>query len=108
MVKLTIDGKSVSTPEGSTILEAARQLGIHIPTLCWLEKISTTGACRICAVEIEGIDRPMTACNTPVKEGIVVTTQSEKLTKIRKQIMELILVNHPLDCPVCDAGASAS
>jgi len=104
MVKLTIDGKSVSTPEGSTILEAARQLGIHIPTLCWLEKISTTGACRICAVEIEGIDRPMTACNTPVKEGIVVTTQSEKLTKIRKQIMELILVNHPLDCPVCDAG----
>lgn len=104
MVKLTIDGKSVSTPEGSTILEAARQLGIHIPTLCWLEKISTTGACRICAVEIEGVDRPMTACNTPVKEGIVVTTQSEKLTRIRKKIMELILVNHPLDCPVCDAG----
>lgn len=104
MVKLTIDGKSVSVPEGSTILEAAREVDIHIPTLCWLEKVSTTGACRICAVEIEGVDRPMTACNTPVKEGIVVTTQSEKLTRIRKQIMELILVNHPLDCPVCDAG----
>ncbi len=104
MVNLTIDGKSTSVPKGSTILEAARQLNIHIPTLCWLKKISTTGACRICAVEIAGVDRPMTACNTPVKEGIVVTTQSEALTKARKQIMELILLNHPLDCPVCDAG----
>ena len=104
MVNLTIDGKSVSVPKDTTILEAARQVDIHIPTLCWLEKVSTTGACRICAVEIEGVDRTMTACNTPVKEGINVTTQSEKLTRIRKQIMELILVNHPLDCPVCDAG----
>ncbi|MBD1400779.1 molybdopterin-dependent oxidoreductase [Pelovirga terrestris] len=104
MVNLTIDGKSVSVPNGATILDAARQLNIHIPTLCWLKKISTTGACRICAVEIAGVDRPMTACNTPVKEGIVVTTQSEALTKARKQIMELILLNHPLDCPVCDAG----
>ncbi|MDX2478889.1 MAG: molybdopterin-dependent oxidoreductase [Desulfuromusa sp.] len=104
MVNLTIDGKSVSVPKETTILEAARQLDIHIPTLCWLEKVSTTGACRICAVEIEGVDRPMTAWNTPVKEGINVTTQSEKLTRTRKQIMELILVNHPLDCPVCDAG----
>ena len=104
MVNLTIDGKSVSVPENTTILEAARQVDIHIPTLCWLEKVSTTGACRVCAVEIEGVDRPMTACNTPVKEGINVTTQSEKLARSRKQIMELILVNHPLDCPVCDAG----
>ncbi len=104
MVNLTIDGKSVSVPKDTTILEAARQVDIRIPTLCWLEKISPTGACRICAVEIEGVDRPMTACNTPVKEGINVTTQSEKLTRSRKQIMELILVNHPLDCPVCDAG----
>ena len=104
MVSLTIDGKSVSVPKGKTILEAAQQLDIQIPTLCWLQKVSPTGACRICAVEIEGVDRTMTACNTPVKEAIVVTTQSEKLTRIRKQVMELILVNHPLDCPVCDAG----
>ncbi len=104
MVNLTIDGKAISVPKGTTILEAARKLDIHIPTLCWLEKVSTTGACRICAVEIEGVERPMTACNTPVKEGINVTTQSERLTRTRKQIMELILVNHPLDCPVCDAG----
>src|SRR5512133_1747120 len=104
MVSLTIDGKNISVAPGTTILEAASQLGIKIPTLCWLQKVSPTGACRICAVEIEGVDRPMTACNTPVKEGIVVTTQTEKLIAIRKKIMELMLVNHPLDCPVCDAA----
>jgi len=104
MVSLTIDGKNTSVLPGATILEAAQGLGIKIPTLCWLQKVSPTGACRICAVEVEGVDRPMTACNTPVKEGIVVTTQSEKLTAIRKKIMELMLVNHPLDCPICDAG----
>lgn len=104
MVSLTIDGKEVTVAKGATILDAAEQLGISIPTLCWLKKVSPTGACRVCAVEVEGVDRPMTACNTPVKEGIRVTTQSEKLAKIRQKIMELLLVNHPLDCPVCDAG----
>ena len=104
MVSLTIDGKNISVAPGTTILAAAAELGIKIPTLCWLQKVSPTGACRICAVEVEGVDRNMTACNTPVKEGIVVTTQSEKLTMARKKIMELMLVNHPLDCPVCDAG----
>jgi formate dehydrogenase alpha subunit len=104
MVSLTIDGKNISVAPGTTILDAAAQVGIKIPTLCWLQKVSPTGACRICAVEIEGVDRTMTACNTPVKEGIVVTTQSDRLTSIRKKIMELMLVNHPLDCPVCDAG----
>jgi formate dehydrogenase alpha subunit len=104
MVSLTIDGKNVTVPEGTTILDAASKIGIAIPTLCWLQKISPTGACRVCAVEIEGIDRTMTACNTPVKEGIKVVTQSEQLTAIRTNIMELMLVNHPLDCPVCDAA----
>jgi formate dehydrogenase alpha subunit len=104
MVSLTIDGEKTSVEPGTTILAAAQGIGIKIPTLCWLQKVSPTGACRICEVEVEGVDRPMTACNTPVKEGIVVTTQSEKLSAIRKKIMELLLVNHPLDCPVCDAG----
>lgn len=104
MVTLTIDGKTTSVPAGTTILEAARQVGITIPTLCWLEKVSPTGACRICVVEVEGVAKPQTACNTPVKEGIVVTTRTEKLRAIRKQVVELLLVNHPLDCPVCDAG----
>ncbi len=103
-ITLTIDGQDVQVPGGATILEAARKLGIKIPTLCWLEKISTTGACRVCAVHVEGVARPMTACNTPVKEGIKVTTQSPELEKIRKKTMELMLVNHPLDCPVCDAA----
>lgn len=103
-ISLTIDGTDVQVPAGTTILDAARKLGIKIPTLCWLEKISTTGACRVCAVHVEGVERPMTACNTPVKEGIKVTTQSPELEKIRKKTMELMLVNHPLDCPVCDAA----
>jgi len=104
MVSLTIDGKGVTVPKGTTILDAAASVGVTIPTLCWLQKVSPTGACRVCAVEVEGVDRTMTACNTPVKEGIVVTTQSENLTEIRRKIMELMLVNHPLDCPVCDAA----
>jgi formate dehydrogenase alpha subunit len=104
MVNLSIDGKSVTVPRGTTILDAAAQLNIRIPTLCWLQKVSPTGACRLCAVEIEGVDRPMTACNTPVKEGISVTTQSERIAAIRRKVLELLLVNHPLDCPVCDAG----
>ncbi|MCM0080071.1 NADH-quinone oxidoreductase subunit NuoG [Geomonas sp. Red32] len=104
MVSLTIDGKSVQVEKGTTILEAAATVGIKIPTLCWLKKVSPTGACRVCAVEVEGVDRTMTACNTPVKEGIKVTTDTPALKEARKKIMELMLVNHPLDCPVCDAG----
>ena len=76
MINLTINGTPIQVEEGRTILEAANGAKIRIPTLCWLEKVSPTGACRVCAVEVEGVDRTMTACNTPVKEGIVVTTQS--------------------------------
>ena len=108
MVTLTIDGRDVTVAENSTILDAATQLGIRIPTLCFLKKVSPTGACRICAVEIEGVGRPMTACNTPVKEGIRVTTRSEQLNLIRRKMVELLLVNHPLDCPVCDAGGECA
>lgn len=104
MVNLKIDGRDVEINKGATILAAAEKIGIKIPTLCYLKKISPTGACRICVVEIEGAAKPMTACNTPATEGMVVTTQTEKLQKIRQQVMQLMLVNHPLDCPVCDAG----
>jgi len=103
-ITLTINGKQVTVPAGATILEAATELGIKIPTLCWLKKVSTTGACRICIVKIEGVDRFMTACNTPVKEGIIVTTSTPELESARKKTVELLLVNHPLDCPVCDAA----
>ena len=101
---LTIDGKQVTVPVGATILEAAAELGIRIPTLCWLKKVSTTGACRICVVKVEGVERFMTACNTPVKDGITVTTTSAELESARKKTLELMLVNHPLDCPICDAA----
>ncbi|MDD2898495.1 MAG: molybdopterin-dependent oxidoreductase [Desulfuromonadaceae bacterium] len=101
---VTIDGAQVTVPVGTTILEAAAELGIKIPTLCWLKKVSTTGACRICVVKVEGVERFMTACNTPVKDGITVTTTSPELEAARKKTLELMLVNHPLDCPICDAA----
>jgi formate dehydrogenase alpha subunit len=104
MINLKIDGKDVQIASGATILDAAETIGIKIPTLCYLKKVSPTGACRICAVEVEGADKTMTACNTRAVDGMVVTTQSERLATIRRQIVELLLVNHPLDCPVCDAG----
>jgi len=104
MVNLKIDGKTAQVPKGATILDAATAVGVRIPTLCFLQKVSPTGACRICVVEIEGVEKPMTACNTPAVEGISVITQSERLAVIRRQVVELLLVNHPLDCPVCDAG----
>ncbi|MDD2734336.1 MAG: molybdopterin-dependent oxidoreductase [Desulfuromonadaceae bacterium] len=101
---VTIDGTQVTVPAGTTILEAAAQIGIKIPTLCWLKKISTTGACRVCIVKVEGVERFMTACNTPVKDGITVITTSPELESARKKTLELMLVNHPLDCPICDAA----
>jgi formate dehydrogenase alpha subunit len=101
---VTIDGTQVTVPVGTTILEAAAQIDIKIPTLCWLKKISTTGACRVCVVKVEGVERFMTACNTPVKDGITVITTSPELEAARKKTLELMLVNHPLDCPICDAA----
>ena len=101
---VTIDGRQITVPVGATILEAALELDIRIPTLCWLKKVSTTGACRICVVKVDGVDRFMTACNTPVKDGITVTTNSPELETARKKTLELMLVNHPLDCPICDAA----
>jgi formate dehydrogenase alpha subunit len=101
---VTIDGTQITVPVGTTILDAAAGLGIKIPTLCWLKKVSTTGACRVCVVKVEGVERFMTACNTPVKDGISVITTSPELASARKKTLELMLVNHPLDCPICDAA----
>ena len=103
-ITLKIDGKEVQIAAGATILEAAEKLSIKIPTLCYLQKISPTGACRVCVVEVAGADKTVTACNTRAVDGMEITTQSEKLGAIRRQVVELLLVNHPLDCPVCDAG----
>ena len=104
MVKLTIDGKEITTSQEKTILEAATENGISIPTLCFHRKLSTLGSCRMCLVEIKGAEKPMTACTTPVVDGIVVHTKTERVEKMRREALQLMLVNHPLDCPVCDAG----
>jgi formate dehydrogenase alpha subunit len=108
MVSLTIDGKEVVAEEGTTILKAAKSVGIDIPTLCYHERLNPIGSCRMCVVEIEGLPHPMTACNTPVVEGIKVTTASGRLLRMREETLKLILVNHPLDCPICDKGGECT
>lgn len=104
MIRLTIDGKEVVTEEGRTILEAARENGIYIPTFCFHEKLLPIGSCRLCLVDVDGYDKPMTSCTTPALDGIKVTTQSDQLFKMRQQFLQLILTSHPLDCPQCDKG----
>ena len=101
MIKLMIDGKEIQSPEGSNLIDAAETAGIHIPNLCYLKGMPGIGACRLCLVEIEGSKAPMIACNTKVKEGIVVNTKSEKIQETRKFVIDLILSMHPLDCMTC-------
>ena len=100
-VKLQIDGKDVKVPEGMKIIEAAEQAGIHIPNLCYLKGMKGIGACRLCLVEVEGLKAPVIACNTKVKEGMVIHTKTEKVEEIRKFVIDLILSMHPLDCMTC-------
>jgi NADH-quinone oxidoreductase subunit G len=104
LVTLTIDGQSVSVPPGTTILEAARGAGIDIPTLCYHAKLSKLGACRLCLVEVERMKAPQTACTTAVRPEMVVRTNTPDILKARRGMLEFLLTNHPLDCPVCDAG----
>ncbi|MBI5569749.1 MAG: molybdopterin-dependent oxidoreductase [Desulfomonile tiedjei] len=104
MPVLIIDEVEVTAPEGATILEAAKKAGIWIPTLCYYPKISPSDSCRMCVVEIEGISRPMTSCNTIVAEGMHVRTDTPRLRSIRDEVMRLVLMDHPLDCPTCPAA----
>ena len=108
MVNLTINKQHVCVPEGTTILEAARQIGIKIPTLCFLKEINEIGACRVCMVEIAGISRLVTACNTPVTEGMEVITNSARVREARKTNVELILSQHHTDCPTCVRSGNCS
>lgn len=101
MINCAIDGKKISVAEGSTILEAARQNGIEIPTLCHLKGINEIGSCRICMVEVEGLDHLIASCKTPVTEGAVIKTESERLSSYRKEMLKLILSNHVVDCLNC-------
>jgi NADH-quinone oxidoreductase subunit G len=104
-VSLTIDGHKITVPAGTLIVEAAKTVGIEIPVFCYHHKLDPVGACRLCLVDFTpGPPRPQTACTTPVAEGMVVRTQSAMAVQARADILEFELVNHPLDCPVCDKG----
>jgi NADH-quinone oxidoreductase subunit G len=104
MPKLTINGREVEVPAGSTVLQAAQALGIEIPVFCYHERLSIAGNCRMCLVEQEKAPKPIAACAMPVADGMVIHTESEKARKARKGVMEFLLINHPLDCPICDQG----
>jgi NADH dehydrogenase/NADH:ubiquinone oxidoreductase subunit G len=101
LVKLQIDGKEVKAPAGMNLIDAAQLADIHIPNLCYLKGMKGVGACRLCLVEVEGMKAPVIACNTKVKEGMVVSTQTEKVRDIRRFVLDLILSIHPLDCMTC-------
>jgi NADH-quinone oxidoreductase subunit G len=103
-VTLTVDGKKLTAPAGSLLIDACKNAGIEVPSFCYYPGLSLQGACRMCVVKIEKMPKLQTACTTVVAEGMVVTTDSDEVRQSRKAMLELLLGNHPLDCPVCDAG----
>ena len=103
-VNLTVDDKKITVPGGTLLIEACKSTGVEVPSFCYYPGLSLQGACRMCLVEIEKMPKLQTACTTTVGQGMVVTTESDKIKQARKSMLELLLANHPLDCPVCDAG----
>lgn len=104
MVELTIDGKTVEVPEGSMVMHAAHKLGVYVPHFCYHKKLSIAANCRMCLVEVEKAPKALPACATPATNGMVVHTCSERAVAAQKSVMEFLLINHPLDCPICDQG----
>ncbi|MEE8188863.1 MAG: NADH-quinone oxidoreductase subunit NuoG [Kiloniellales bacterium] len=104
MPKLTIDGKEIEVPAGITLLQACELAGAEIPRFCYHERLSVAGNCRMCLVEMERSPKPIASCAMPVGDGMVIRTDSELVKKARKGVMEFLLINHPLDCPICDQG----
>jgi NADH-quinone oxidoreductase subunit G len=104
MINIEIDGKPVQAERNTTVMDAAHKLGVYIPHFCYHKKLSIAANCRMCLVEIEKAPKPMPACATPVAEGMKVRTHSEMAVKAQKGVMEFLLINHPLDCPICDQG----
>jgi len=103
-VNLTVDGKKLTAPAGTLLIEACKSVGIEVPSFCYYPNLSLQGACRMCLVKIEKMPKLQTACTTVVGEGMIVTTDSPEVKQARKSMIEMLLGNHPLDCPVCDAG----
>ena len=104
MIEIELDGKKVDITEGSMIMHAAEKAGTYIPHFCYHKKLSIAANCRMCLVDVEKAPKPMPACATPVTQGMIVRTKSEKAIKAQKSVMEFLLINHPLDCPICDQG----
>ncbi len=104
MITLTIDGQSVTVPKGTTVYTAAQQLKVDIPVFCYLDRMPPFGACRMCLVEVEKSPKLLTSCTLEATEGMNVRTQSDPALQGRKEVLELLLINHPLDCPICDKG----
>ncbi len=104
MPKLVIDGAEVEVAPGTTVLQACQALGIEIPHFCFHERLSIAGNCRMCLVEMEKSPKPIASCAMPVADGMVIHTNSPKARKARHGVMEFLLINHPLDCPICDQG----
>jgi NADH-quinone oxidoreductase subunit G len=103
-VTLTVDGKKITAPAGTLLIEACKSAGIEVPSFCYYPNLSLQGACRMCLVKIEKMPKLQTACTTVISEGMVVISDNEEVRQARKSMVELLLGNHPLDCPVCDAG----
>ena len=104
MVEIELDGKKVEVLEGSMVMHAAEKAGTYIPHFCYHKKLSIAANCRMCLVDVEKAPKPMPACATPVTQGMVVHTKSDKAIKAQQSVMEFLLINHPLDCPICDQG----
>jgi NADH-quinone oxidoreductase subunit G len=104
MVELEIDGRKIEVAEGSMVMHAAEKLGIYVPHFCYHKKLSIAANCRMCLVEVEKAPKPLPACATPVTQGMIVRTASARAKQAQKAVMEFLLINHPLDCPICDQG----
>jgi NADH-quinone oxidoreductase subunit G len=104
MVEIELDGKKVEVPAGSMVMHAAEKAGTYVPHFCYHKKLSIAANCRMCLVDVEKAPKPMPACATPVTQGMIVRTKSDKAIKAQQSVMEFLLINHPLDCPICDQG----
>ena len=104
MVEIELDGKTVEVPQGSMVMHAANKLGTYVPHFCYHKKLSIAANCRMCLVEVEKAPKPLPACATPVTQGMKVFTHSAKAVEAQRSVMEFLLINHPLDCPICDQG----
>src|SRR3990167_5117155 len=104
MITFTIDGQTVEVKKGATIIEAADQAGIYIPRFCYHPKLSIAANCRMCLVEVEGVKKPLPACATNAAANMKVYTKSKSALEAQRMVMEFLLINNPLDCPICDQG----